>query len=329
MASHFRWYPSASEIVVPFNARYSFPSQANKAVKMTPRITPKSGSKYQPGQIIRLEFPAQGYVNPSNTTLEFDVTLTPPVMNAVSGVTAPHVTRFQNNIQSIFNRVRIMYGSTPLEDIINYNQIVRLLTEWTGTTQVGTLDQTSICEGVGGVVLGVEGATSTALGAFGRGTQRKGFVNIRQAYIQGIDTSTNLELTSAGPLPNNLVDLVEATTRGDGFAVVPADFQPGENNPGGAVRRYQVSLATGLFTQEKLLPTKFMASQFAIEITLATEAECIYSQYGDAPTQGSAGSITPATYFVENVNLIPEILEFDASYGKSFQNFFILETFFE
>lgn len=311
MASHFRWYPSDSEIVVPFNARYSFPSQANKAVKMTPRITPKSGSTYQPGQIIRLEFPAQGYVNPANTTLEFDVTLTAPKMNSVSGVTAPHVTRFQNNIQSIFNRVRIMYGSTPLEDIINYNQIVRLLTEWTGTTQVGTLDQTSICEGVGGVVVGVEGATPAALGDNGRGTQRKGFVNIRQAYIQGIDSSSNNELT--GTLSTDTVTALNVLTRGDGFSNVPLD-----NGSGKSIRRYQVSLATGLFTQEKLIPTKFMASQFAIEITLATEAECIYSQYGDAPGQTAAGIITPATYSVTNVNLIPEILEFDASYGKSF-----------
>ena len=26
-----------------------------------------------------------------------------------------------------------MYGSTPIEDIINYNQIARNLTEWTAT----------------------------------------------------------------------------------------------------------------------------------------------------------------------------------------------------
>ncbi len=62
MASHFRWYPSETEIVVPFNARYDFPSQANKAVKMTPRIPPKSGGDYTAGGLIRLEFPAQGIV---------------------------------------------------------------------------------------------------------------------------------------------------------------------------------------------------------------------------------------------------------------------------
>jgi hypothetical protein len=59
MSSHFRWYPSESEVIVPWNARYSFPSQANKAVKMTPRIPPKNGGTFNPGSVIRLEFPAQ------------------------------------------------------------------------------------------------------------------------------------------------------------------------------------------------------------------------------------------------------------------------------
>lgn len=59
MASHFKWYPSSSEIVVPFNARYSFPSQANKAVKLLPRIPPKNGAIFNPGSSIRVEFPAQ------------------------------------------------------------------------------------------------------------------------------------------------------------------------------------------------------------------------------------------------------------------------------
>jgi hypothetical protein len=71
MSTHFKWYPSSEETIVPWNARYSFPSQANKAVKMTPRIPPKSGGTFAPGQVIRLEFPAQGYVNPLNTTYSF------------------------------------------------------------------------------------------------------------------------------------------------------------------------------------------------------------------------------------------------------------------
>lgn len=60
MSQHYKWYPSEEDVVVPFNARYSFPSQANKAVKITPRIPPKNGAIFSPGNVIRLEFPAQG-----------------------------------------------------------------------------------------------------------------------------------------------------------------------------------------------------------------------------------------------------------------------------
>lgn len=55
-----------------------------------------------------------------------------------------------------------------------------------------------------------------------------------------------------------------------------------------------------------------MASQLAIEITLETTAGCIVSfASGGTP-------VAPADYSVTNVNLIPEILEFDASYDSSF-----------
>lgn len=86
--------------------------QSNKAEKMTPRIPPKNGATFTPGQVIRLEFPAQGYVNPLNTTLVFDVTLT----RYASG--ANQTIRFQNCIQSLFSRVRLLYGATPLEGTI-------------------------------------------------------------------------------------------------------------------------------------------------------------------------------------------------------------------
>jgi hypothetical protein len=52
-----------------------------------------------------------------------------------------------------------------------------------------------------------------------------------------------------------------------------------------------------------------MASQLAIEITLESADACIFVQ------QGTGSGATP-TYAVGNVNLIPEIIEFDASYGN-------------
>jgi hypothetical protein len=280
MASHFKWYPSSEEVVVPWNARYSFPSQANKSIKLTPRIPPKNG-----GTFIRLEFPAQGYVNPINTTLEFDVVL------AGHATATEEIVRFQNNIQTLFSRVRLLYGATPLEDIINYNTVVRCLSEWTGTNQNGIMDQCSIAEGVGGYTWANDnGATSY-----------QGNSNVRQKYIQGICTVT----------PGTAAHI----TGGSGFGPVPQTSQP----PSGATlatgtctyRRYQVNFALGLFTQDKLIPTKFMASQLAIELTLEQAAGAIYV--------GGTTSVTGSpNYQVCNVNLIPEILEFDASYDAMF-----------
>src|SRR4051812_46660539 len=261
-----------------------FPSQANKAVKMTPRIPPKSGSTFSPSQVVRLEFPAQGYVNPLNTTLEFDVTL------VSYGTSGGETVRFQNNIQSLFSRVRLLYGATPLEDIINYNVIVRALTEWSSTNQNACSDQTSIAEGIGGIEPGFVGTPPVP-----------GLINVRQNYIQGIDKSVST------------TDV--AFLAGDGVGVVPNSYLPsGVTTPVGAsfcTRRYQINFGLGLFTQDKLVPTKFMASQLAIEITLADAATCILAWPGSATG-------TAPTYWLSSVNLIPEVLEFDAKYDEMF-----------
>lgn len=253
--------------------------------------------------MIRLEFPAQGYVNPANTTIEFDVILKSWDTRGGS------ITRFQNNIQSLFSRVRLMYGSTPIEDIINYNQIVRSLTEWTGSCQNGVLDQSSIADGIGGIVSGHEGTRENA-----PSVNRQGLVNIRQAYIQGIDQSRNA--TNDDTAIADVGDAIVNLDNGNGYQFVPNNkaFDSFTNT---STRRYQVNLALGLFTQEKLIPTKFMASQLAIEITLENEDGCIVT-FAPTSTGGTLAAGNPPTYRVANVNLIPEILEFDASYGKSF-----------
>ena len=286
MASHFKWYPGSDDVTVPFNARFSFPSQANKAIKMTPRINPKTGANYSPGQQMRIELPAQGYMNGGNSCLEFDVTLSG--WQNSSG----EITRFQNNIQSLFSRVRILYGSTPLEDIINYNVIIRSLTEWTGTNQNGVTDQQSLGDGVGGFAIGADRVA------------KAGLCNVRQTSIQGITSVANSTTYTAGASFN---------AGGLGGAVPNSQsWLSGVNLVGTTcTRRYQVHLGTGLFTQEKLIPLKFMASSFAIEITFAPAEECIFSLPGE-----STGK--PPSYAIGNVNFLPEILEFDASYDAVF-----------
>lgn len=337
MASHFKWYPAESEVVVPFNARYSFPSQANKAMKMTPRIPPKNNGTFNPGNVIRLEFPAQGYVNPSKTTLEFDVTL---IYTPSDGEFS--YVRFQNNIQSIFNRVRLLYGATPIEDIPYYNVIVRQLTEWTATNQHEHMDQFNIAEGIGGTSYGISGQFASASSS-GVGARTGVHQNVRQKYIQGIDMLMETSIT-AGTSTTNTISTRD-TGLASGSGIVPnnagsnaTQISPITGNGTGVihqsitgtnpVRRYQVQLALGIFNQEKLIPTKFMASQLAIEITLENPAACMYyvpsstltTQPTSVPATTALGtpSSIPPTYQVTNVNLIPEILEFDASYDESF-----------
>jgi hypothetical protein len=149
-------------------------------------------------------------------------------------------------------------------------------------------------------------------------------VNVRQAYIHGVSTySAANTAASAG------------SQTGAGFGVVPAGTQTlavaigagatqndliVNTNP---IKRYTVQFALGLFNQPKLIPTKFMASQLAIEITLANPSECMIatSATSATTTAGIAGlgtAITSTTYQLTNINLIPEILEFDASYDEMF-----------
>jgi len=75
-----------------------------------------------------------------------------------------------------------------------------------------------------------------------------------------------------------------------------------------AIHPRQVSASKEAKLTARLLPTKFMASQLAIELTLENPDACIF-------VQTVSGSGANPTYGVGNINLIPEILEFDASYG--------------
>ena len=282
---------------------------ANKTTKSTPRLIPKNGSTYQPGDEIRIELPAQGYLNPGNTTLVFDVDLIyTPVANDGS------IIRFQDNIQSLFQRVRLMYGSTPLEDIVDYNLMVRKMTEWTASE---AFDQASICDGISGPVTSITGGYgSTSM--VETAPYVVGPVNGRQKYIQGISLQT----------PNNN-GLSQFASRG--FGVVPSGgVQDNKvvtaNTIYTATRRYTVQLALGIMQQGKYLPIKFMASQLAILINLAPAKDCIIWHQGKTISAGASpadswvdayNTTTPPSYQLRNVALLPEILEFDSSYDES------------
>lgn len=237
----------------------------------------------------------------------------------------------------------MLYGATPIEDIPYYNVIVRQLTEWTATNQHEHMDQFNISQGIGGTTYGVSGQFTSADAVAQNGGARTGVHhNVRQKYIHGIDMMEQLTI-QPGVGAANTVNLYD-TGAGSGAGIVP-NCDPESTSPPlltgmgttrihpnvlgtNPVRRYQVQLALGIFNQEKLIPTKFMASQLAIEITLENPNACMYyvpsvaltTQPSSTPATTALGTpaVTPPTYRVTNVNLIPEILEFDASYDESF-----------
>ena len=172
------------------------------------------------------------------------------------------------------------------------------------------MDQTSINEGIGGFVMGTSCGTNTT-------TQNVGdtsMIHTRKGLIHGIDLCDPPAPVAADTITAG-IDGAGAVPNGTGLTVViPTHDMVFKLNP---VRRYQVQLALGLFNQEKLIPTKFMASQLAIEITLATAAECMIFERSATDT-GPVTTTNFPSYSVSNVNLIPEILEFDASYDENF-----------
>lgn len=288
MASHFQWYPASGQDVTPWNAQYTFPEQSNKSIRVATRVPPRNGPSFVQGNTIRLEFPAQGYVNTAETTITFDVKL--DVVNYTDG--SDWAVYFQNNIQSIFSKARLMYGSTPLEDIQNVGFLVRQLTEWTSSNDAID-DQASVAQGIGGYK--------------DYGIQSEGqFVNTRK-YTHSIQKLTTLPATGFG-------------TPFTGVKVFPS----GSSTSGTfyATRRYQIQIPFGIFQQGKLLPVKYMASQLAIELTLASNVEAIMvhacTNYLPADGQIVSNFAGLPRFTVSNVSLMIESFEFDASYDAMF-----------
>ncbi len=139
-----------------------------------------------------------------------------------------------------------------------------MLTEHT-CTNAQVLDQTSICEGIGGNFMG---ATAT---------NAVDFYNIRS-------------------------NLIQATTAGNTTGAVGVTLNP---------RRYQINLGAGLFTQDKLIPLKWMASQLAVELYLESPVSCIIAD---------TYSTSLPDYELDQVNFVAEMLEFDSSYDAAFLN---------
>lgn len=236
-ASTFLFHPLMNE-VVPYNAVYDFPSQATRSTKRTVKITPKnSASSYVSGSTIRFEFPASGYLNPNTTYLAFNARAQIVSGSFTAGTTPGQYGgfAFQNNIASIFRRVRVLYGSLVLEDIQDYNIIQRMFTE----------------------VLLPSGFSAGKVGMY-------------QGISNFANTGTSQDVAIIGPANGNWRDdRLNYHSRENELQSGGAPTDVGR-----VARRYAMAMNTGVFQQKRLLPLKFMSSQLQIELEIAPAVDC-------------------------------------------------------
>lgn len=232
MASTFKFHSQINE-VVPWQAQYTFPTQSTKVTKQCVKLPPKNGGSFIPGNIIRIEFPSDQYLNCLNSVFQFDMTWSTATGN-------PRLQR--GGAHNVIKRLRVIYGSLVLEDIQEYKTLVRILTE-SGVQQDYMTSTGSILDGMfETMVLSLEAD------------------NLKAALTQdGTSATANtalLNTTNLGP------DLVANLIRPSQSAAT--DLANGTNP-----RTYCLNLLSGILTCKKLIPLKWMAAQLAIEITLA------------------------------------------------------------
>ena len=69
-------FHSSVNDVVPWQASYTFPTQSTKVHKQTVKLPPKQGGDFNATRTpIRIEFPSDGYLNPLQSMLTFDLTI--------------------------------------------------------------------------------------------------------------------------------------------------------------------------------------------------------------------------------------------------------------
>lgn len=121
-------------------------------------ISPKYGGEFRAGSIIRFELPAQDYVDPEYIRFNFRTFLFAGAGNnwvtsaghvplaSTSGIpflgderlqssnaNCNKTVKFKPGVQCIFNRIKVLAGSTTIEDIQDYGDLQRFLLEATSS----------------------------------------------------------------------------------------------------------------------------------------------------------------------------------------------------
>lgn len=289
MASNLRYFPTTEDVIIPPEADYEFPSVANKAIRISPRITPSNGNTaVLPGQSLQFTFPAQGFLDARKTTISFDLYLKGyDVYNPTEADSAGKTGTYcylQNNVSSIFKHCKVSYGSYQVEQVQENGYLQRQLCEFSGYGAEDN-DSEGLAKGIGGISSVWDPPTQTT------------YLSLNRARHHSLiyhPTRTNVS-SRVVIRPSHVII----------------------NNENYSVKRYQIELPFGMMQQGKLVPVKYMASQLMMQFVLAPAAEVIMGNKNTS-TVASPNQTGEPSYFIKNCVLHPELLEFDQTYEARF-----------
>lgn len=362
MSSTFKFHSTINE-VVPWQAQYAFPTQSTKIAKQTVKLVPKNGTSFSRNNIIRIEFPAENYLNVLNSVLQFDVT---PTWSAIAALT---VSATQTDIvedtftQWCFKAAGLSGTGAPAAGNVNqyaghpctlvqggvtyYNVIERI--EYPETSLFGSsaaiphyridfLYPWPVSVAVGNAFTIFSQVTMQPSGAHCH------FSRLRILYgssvledIQEYGTLVRMLYEAAvqrdyGSSQGQILDgMASATPKDLGASKEKGGYGSGRSritvSDGGAIaqslylpnrkRTFCLNLLSGLLTQKKLIPLKWMASQLVIELTVASEGDALIGSNGRSGNL-QAGPPQSVSYSLTDVNFIAELLEFDSAFDSAF-----------
>lgn len=246
----------------------------------------------------------------------------------------------------MFRRLRVLYGSLVIEDIQLYGALVRTLTN--------VAVEKEYQDAVGGILEGmgsdatrghlfngdIRGALSAA-GANGvAGTSGN------EAYISAEPTAA----TAAAEAGQNATTTWSMPLGGRSAVLKSVTL----TSSSALKHTFTIQLASGLLTQQKLIPLKWLANQLTFELELEEPSMFLVTGLtSQIPTSNASGlattgpalddqtvppayaaatSVTGATfvttadtadkspigYFLDNIYYVAEILEFDSTYDAAF-----------
>lgn len=318
--------------IVPWQANYTFPSQATKADKSMVKIPAKTGGgAYSANQVIRFEFPSDQYLNPLNSEISIDVSVTDVIPFSIAstltitqsaGVYQYYLKGITDSALvsslSVANALRGYtlefrgVGIDGLTHVINESGVIT-----SGEVLIKFQDNGPKLNAPGDYFVYVRSGLRLQDGGV-HGMFRRLRVTYGGMVLEDIDDYNIISrmLIDAGVSRSYLhgagaiLEGTHATFLEDQKAysgsstslVISGAIQGTDGLL--STRRYCFRPFSGLLQCKKLIPLKWMASALTVELTVANTLDYMF-----CPLAGSSPTVT-----ISNPVFMAELLNFDSAY---------------